>query len=361
MNILYLNNIMDVGGVEKCIIQLSKLLKEDNKIIVATAGGELIRELESLNVKHYKIFSTDSKNPISIVENIINILKIIKKEHIDIVHSHHRMTTFYAKIISKFIKVKVVHTQHLCIEDKFLFTRIVLRKTKVITVSNGAKDVLIEKCGLKKEYITTIYNTVETENMNKNIDPNLINFKKQGNFVVAQISRIVDYKGVYDFIEIVKITVEKEKNIRFVLIGDGPERKNIERKIKEYNLNDKVLLLGNKDNVITQLKYIDLILLCSYVEGLPLVPIEAFSQGVPVIGTNIGGTNEEIKDGINGYLVEKKDINTFVDNILQLYSNKNKYEILSKNSSDTFKSLFNKETYKSNHIDFYKNVRGNKL
>lgn len=355
MNILYINNEMTIGGVAKCILKLSKELRTTNKIFISSKKtGALLKEFEKININNYPIRDVASKMPHNIFINVIRLISFVKKEKIDIIHSHHRMTTLLAKIVSKFTGVKVIHTQHLCIEDKFKLTQLALKNLKVITVSEEAKKILIEKSNLKEENIVTIYNTIETECQNKVVDSKLLELKRKGYFVVAQISRLVDYKGVFDFIEVARNTLEKEENIRFVLIGDGPEFKNLEKKLEEYDLKEKVFLLGSKDNVITQLKYIDLVLLCSYIEGLPLVPLEAFSQGIPVVGTNIGGTNEEIQPGVNGYLVEVKDIKGFTDRILDLYNDKNNYKKLSDNSIKVFEQRFNEEAYKSKHIEVYK-------
>jgi glycosyltransferase involved in cell wall biosynthesis len=345
---------MSIGGVEKCIIQLSKLLKNNNKIVVASTGGALTKELDKLNIKHYEILDTDKKDLMSVIKNIKIIKDIVKKEHIEIIHSHHRMTTLYSKIISKFLNIKVIHTQHLCIEDKFLFTKIVLNNIKVITVSNSAKEVLIKKCGLREENITTIYNTIETKCENKIVDSKLLELKNNEYFIVAQISRIIDYKGVYDFIEVAKRTTKEIEKIKFILLGDGPELNNLRELIKKEQLENDIYLLGSKDNIIEHLKYIDLVLLCSYIEGLPLVPLEAFSQGVPVIATNIDGTNEEIDDNVNGYLVEKKDINKFSRKVLELYSNKDKYNEFCNNSCVIFKERFDKNEYINKHLKIYK-------
>lgn len=316
MNILYLNRGMGLGGVEKCIIQLCKLFNGNNKVIVASMGGELTKDLEKMGVKHYNILNTDSKNPDVILNNLMTIYKIVKKENIDIIHSHHRMTTLLAKLISKITKVKVIHTQHLCIEDKFKLTNVSLKGIKTITVSEAAKRILIEKAGLEERNIKTIYNTVETEHDSKEVDDKLLELKKKGYFIAAQVSRIVDYKGVYDFISIAKSTALENEKIKFVLIGDGPELSNIKELIRKEQLEDYIYPLGAKDNIIEYLKYIDVLLLCSYIEGLPLTPLEAFSQGVPVVATNIDGTNEEIENGYNGYLVEAKDIESFKEKYL---------------------------------------------
>lgn len=252
-----------------------------------------------MGIKHYKIKYVSSINIFSIIFNIIAIIKIIKKEKIDIIHSHHRMTTLMSKIASKFVKVKVIHTQHLCIKNKFYLTKISLNNINTITVSDGAKEILKRKCNLDEKKITTIYNTIELECKNKGIDSKLLELKEKGYFLVAQISRIIDYKRVYDFVDIADKTIKENKNIRFLLIGEGEESENLKEYIKKGNLEEYVYMLGSKDNVIEHLKNIDLLLLCSYIEGLPLVPLEAFSQHFPVIATNISGTREEIIDGEN--------------------------------------------------------------
>lgn len=353
MNILYLNRGMGMGGVEKCILQLSKLFKDNNKIIVASIGGELIKELEKMNIKHYEIMSTDSKSPLNILKNLSIILKIVKEEKIDIIHSHHRMTTLLAKIISKVTGIKVIHTQHLCIEDKFKLTNTSLKNISVITVSESAKRILIEKSNLDEKKITTIYNTIETQCKNKIVDSKLLELKREGCFIVAQISRIINYKGVYDFVEVAKQTAKENEQIRFVLLGDGPELNNIKQLVKKEKLEEIVYLLGSKDNVIEHLKYIDLVLLCSYIEGLPLTPLEAFSQGVPVIATNIDGTSEEIENGINGYLIKPKDIYEFKQKILQLYNNNKLLCDMGKRAYDVYLNKFNEEKYAEEHNKIY--------
>jgi len=356
MNILYVNNVMEFGGVERCIIQLSKAFKEKNKIVVCTQGGPLVKELNELGILHYEILNTDSKKPSTIIKNIFRLGKIIKAEKIDLVHSHHRMTTLYFKILSKIMNFKIVHTQHLCIEDKVKLTKFVLRNIAIITVSNGAKFNLVNNYCLEDKNITTIYNTVETNSDNDCIDEKLIEFKENGKFTIAHISRLVDYKGIYDFLEVAKIISNQEKDIRLVIIGDGPEKENILKYIELNELKDTIFLLGNKDNIINQLKYIDLVLLCSYIEGLPLVPLEAFSQQVPVIGTNIGGTNEEIVNGENGFLVERKDISDFVEKILVIYKDNIKRNGMKNRCIEIFNEKFNSEKYYNEHLKIYESL-----
>lgn len=358
MKILYLAHSMTTGGVQKCVLQLTKYLKDDYGIIVASAYGELVKELNDMNIKHYKINDTDNKSLYNILMNILRIAKIVRKENIDIIHSHHRMTTFYAKIVAKILNVKIVHTQHLCIDDKYKMTSKVLKGIPVITVSNGAKEILIEKCGLDKDKITTIYNTIDEECKDKTTNKILTALKKENKFIVGQINRLVEYKGVYDFLMAAKIVLENKKNqnISFVIIGEGPEKDNMIKFVDENKLNDNIYILGKISNVIYQMQFIDLIVLSSYIEGLPLVPLEAFSQGIPVIGTNIPGTNEEIVNGFNGYLVEKGNYNEIAEKIVKLYSDRNQLEEMKVNSKEVFENYFNKSNYIKKHLELYCNI-----
>lgn len=357
MNILYLNNEMTIGGVAKCILKLCKALNNKNKIFIASKeGGELLPEFEKMGIYNYPIIDVGSKSPHNIILNMNIITKIVKEQKIDIIHSHHRMTTLLAKAVSSLTQVKVIHTQHLCIEDKFKLTKLALSNIPVITVSEAAKRILIQKSRLKGENITTIYNTIETQCENKVVDSKLLELKQKGYFIVAQVSRIIDYKGVYDFVKIAKETTNVNNKIKFILLGDGPELNNIREIVKTENLENCIYLLGSKDNIIEHLKHIDLLLLCSYIEGLPLAPLEAFSQGVPVIATNIDGTNEEIEDGYNGYLVEMKDIEGFKNDILRLYNDKDLYILMKNNSKKIFREKFNNEVYSNLHINMYNNL-----
>lgn len=361
MNILYINNSLNLGGDTKCILKLCKELNKKNKVVVASSGGSLLPEFLDLGIKHYKIKAPRIKNVFSTIRDIFKIRKIVKNENIQIIHSHNRMTSVMSKIASIFTKVKVVHTQHLCLEDKFFLTKVLLKNTNIISVSNSARDILIKRCDLKKEKITTIYNTVEVYNKNKNVDEVLLEAKKEGYFTVGQVSRIEDYKGVYDFVDIAKEVTFKNNRIKFFLIGDGEKSKKLRSYIKENKLEDYVYMLGSKDNVIEHLKHIDLLLLCSYIEGLPLTPIEAFSKRVPVIATNIPGTCEEIVNGINGYLVPKKDIKAFAKRINEIYSDQELYKSLRIGAYRSFTRNFTVEKYISSHLKFYKKILTGKL
>lgn len=353
MNIMYLNNSVHLGGDTKCILKLCKEFKSNNNVIMVSNGGICESEFVKLGIKHYKIVDVEKKSLLNILGVYINIRKIIKAHNIDIIHSHHRMTTLIARAACKLTNAKVIHTEHLCIDNKFKLTKLALGNIDVITVSDAAKKILVEKCRISSYKIKTIYNAIEVKENLELVDKRLTEMKEKGHFIVCQVSRVIDYKGVYDFVKIAKETIKNNNNIRFVLIGDGPESEKLQQYIINSGLKEYVLLLGSKNNVIDHLKYIDLFILCSYIEGLPLTPIEAFSQKIPVIGTNIGGTNEEIVHGVNGYLIKTKDIDSFKHRILYLCHNKEILRTMGDEAYNTYLNKFNESRYIEEHSKVY--------
>lgn len=351
MNILYINNSLHLTDDTKCILKLCKELKNKNRVIIASSGGELLHEFKSIGIRHYTI---KRLNMFFVIFNIIRIIKIVKEEEIQIIHSHHRITSFISKIVSIFTGVKVVHSQNICLEDKSLLTRFTLKDTNIVSTSNLVKNTLIKNCNLDKSKITTIYNAVEIYDKNETVDKILLESKEKGYFTIGQVSRIIEDNGIYDFIDIAKEVVSINQNVRFFLIGDGKEK--IQAYIRDKNLEDYVFTVGSKDKDIKYLKHMDLVLLCSYEEEFPLTPIEAFSQRIPVVATNIPGTSEEVINGVNGYLVPIKDIKSFVRRINEIYYNPELYKALKRGAYRSYIQHFTIEKYISSHLKFYKRV-----
>lgn len=356
VKIMYLTRDISVGGVTKCIYNLCKNENFSGHTIICASGEALKEDFLKLNVDFFPISDVENRNPIVLLKILMRIKRLIKREHITLIHSHHRMTTLLAKLAVIGTDVKVVHTQHLNIQDKFYFTKIALGKIPTICVSLAAKKILIDKSGLDCENICTIYNAIDKETNYGEIDTQLVASKAKNFFTVAQISRLIDYKGVFEFLEIAKKVSKHTDSIKFFLIGDGPEKENLLCKIKEQDLVGTVFILGNKSNVLKQLESVDLMILCSKIEGLPLAPIEAFYSGIPVIGSDIDGTREEVVNGKNGYLIPQNELDEFAEKILYLSNNPRVYHQMKLSAKRTFKDKFTTDEYILNHQKFYQQV-----
>ena len=136
--------------------------------------------------------------------------------------------------------------------------------------------------------------------------------------LVAMIACFKTQKSPLDFVKIARIVSDNISEIRFLLVGDGVLRSEIEELIKKLGMDGKILLLGWRNDIPEILSCIDVLVLTSLWEGLPRVFPQAMALGVPVVATEVDGAPEAIKNGINGYLLPPKDINAMAEKVIYL-------------------------------------------
>jgi len=149
--------------------------------------------------------------------------------------------------------------------------------------------------------------------------------------IVTTIGPFKPQKNLLDFIKVCGLVSEQEPNTRFLIIGDGEQRPQIESLIKELGLSSKVTLLGWREDIPKILAITDVFAMTSLWEGLPRSILEAMCSGVPVVANAVDGVKEIIEDGKNGFLIQPGDINTFVSKLTFLLANERQSEVMGKN------------------------------
>ncbi|MHA1252163.1 MAG: glycosyltransferase, partial [Candidatus Helarchaeota archaeon] len=137
--------------------------------------------------------------------------------------------------------------------------------------------------------------------------------------------------------------------------GDGPEKKNLKKKIEKYKLNNKVILTGFRKDVYNFYHDSDVFILPSKGEGIPGVLLESMLYGIPIIASNIYGIRDLIKNNFNGFLCESNNINEFVNKIKILLENEELGKIFKENSK---KKIFNEFLW-AKIIKLYENLYNN--
>lgn len=140
---------------------------------------------------------------------------------------------------------------------------------------------------------------------------------------VLCVSRLAVEKGVLGLIEALAIAIKRGANLELRLIGEGTERIHIEQRIKEQGLQERCLLLGraSEPEVFKEFTLADVFVLASFMEGLPVVLIEALALGVPVIAPSIAGIPELIESGQSGLLFSPANWEELAERLVQLSSN----------------------------------------
>ncbi|MBS3198662.1 glycosyltransferase [Turicibacter bilis] len=206
--------------------------------------------------------------------------------------------------------------------QKILIKRVNNIATCQVFVSKNLADLYGNQNG---NIIISNENRIKLKNIN--VD-NKIDFSKINNIVY--VGRISEEKGLNDLIH----SIKEIKNINLTIIGNGYYEDELKRQIKKLNIQDRVEFKGPikwGDLLFNELRKNAILVLPSYSEGLPLVILEAMSQGVVVIGSNIPGISEIIDDGENGLLFKVRSSEDLVNKINQLRCNPEMYLKLREN------------------------------
>lgn len=265
--------------------------------------------------------------PFLFLFQLIKIIRLVKKYKINSVHSHwlfpQGLSGAITKKIFNFKHVLTIHGSDLFTFlkipfGKFLIKFIVKNTDYVTCVNNEIKNKLESLTDVNKISVITMgVNTKDFKN------------KFRFNNKILFLGRLADKKGVKYLLEAARIL--KNKNIKFLIAGDGPLKKVLEDFVNVNKIQNKVKFLG----YVRGKEKINLIKLCGIFiipsiatkygdrEGLPVTLLEAMAASKPIITTNVGGIKDIIKNNYNGVLIKEKNPKEIVNAINKLTRNKN--------------------------------------
>lgn len=195
--------------------------------------------------------------------------------------------------------------------------------------------------GVPEDKIVVIYNAPEPLHF---LDISKSEAKERlglsGNIILS-VGRFAPWKGFAELISVMPDLLKENPAFYLVIVGDGGERKNLESKIKNLKLEDRVKLTGSipHSQMPLYFKAADVFVLNSGYEGLSHVILEAMQHGVPIIASAEGGNPELIENDVNGFLVEYKNREQLKSAILRLWQDKNLQEKFIQNSKDKLKNF----------------------
>ncbi len=209
----------------------------------------------------------------------------------------------------------------------------IVKRAKLVIAPSEYLKGIITTWGVDAEKIRVIYSALFPLEVNVPKATIREQLAYEGT-VITTVGRLVPWKGFVELIEVVATLQDDIPDISLVIIGDGPLHAELQNKITELNLQDRVRLVGRlgKDALGAALKGSDLFVLNTAYEGLSHQLLEVMDLGVPIITTNIGGNPELITDGISGVLVEVGDRDGLSSAIKQVVANESTQIRLTQNA-----------------------------
>jgi len=218
----------------------------------------------------------------------------------------------------------------------------------IITPSNHLKNV-VKGWGVKENRIKVIYNGTKLKNK-----PDPIDDQPNDYFKFITVGRLAPWKNIDIIIEALSDYKKANQNFIFYIVGSGPEETKLKKLVNDLDLENFVTFTGQlqKDDLNYYLQKSDIYIQASSYEGLPHVILEAMSHNLSIISTPIGGTNEVIQDGKNGWVWElENNFKPNKNNLIEIFNN------LKLNSSDDINKRTNAQNLLFSTFDEDKNFQ----
>jgi glycosyltransferase involved in cell wall biosynthesis len=189
--------------------------------------------------------------------------------------------------------------------------RLILRWMDAVVCVSDAQAKRVRRALVPARKITVIRNAVAADAF-ADPDPAYDRvlrrlFTRPVKRIVGAAGRLSPEKGFDQLVEAAALVLSEDPDVGFVHFGDGPLREQIRRQIMDRGIDERFVLAGFRTDMAKFLPHLDLIVLPSHTEGLPVILLEAFAAGVAAVATAVGGTPEVIEEGKSGYLVPPGD------------------------------------------------------
>jgi len=302
---------------------------------------------------------------ISPLNDLITFFKLyifIRKKRFDIIHTHVSKAGILGRWAAKIAGVPFIcHTTHGNIFagyfnthiTKFfiLFNRLTVMITdKMITITDiGQKQWLDRGIGRPAQYIT-IYSGINLDEFNpENLNIRNKDLKKvlgfqEDDFIIGNVGRMAPIKGHKYLIQAASSIIEQIPKAKFLIVGDGPIRDEMEAFAKKLGLDKHVVFLGMRENVPELLSIMNLFVLPSINEGMGRALVEAMAMGLPCVATSVGGVIEVVKDGETGLLVHAKDSKALAGAITRLANDAELSKRLAQTAQKRARLVFGSQT-----------------
>ena len=355
--LLFVNGHLNVGGVEKSLVDLLKAIDYDKyevDLVLFEELGDYIDEIpKDVNIKFYDLTNTygaflkcifsnlkPNKFKYAFIRIIFNLQRIFGVRMISLLKSLFKDLGTYdcaiayrIGICSEFVayvvdaKKKITWWHHGSYDYNEKQTKnieqVYDKFDYVVSVSQGCKNMILENVNISPKKIVVIPNIIDFEDIQKKslekIEDNL--FDKD--FInIVSIGRLSPEKGMINCIFSCKQLIDLGYKIKWFLIGDGVEYENIKTEIEKNKLEEKVFLLGRKKNPYSYLRHADIYVHPSYVESMSITVLEAMCLDKPLVVARSIGPSEFIRDGENGLLVDAS-VDGIVNGVKKLMDDKN--------------------------------------
>ena len=316
-----------IGGTELATLSIANHLSgKDHQVHVVTTYDEGTREADSKHKFSVHRIHFPGIRFLGVFIFSLNVLRLAYDLKPDLIHAQGVGMGFTALVIKKLLKIKYViwgRGTDVFAEGKLkrIISKMELRGAcAVISLTNKMQKKIKETYAVKNSY--TIPNGIELDKFdfkNRKISREHLDIP-EGIPLITFVGNLRRVKGVEYLIKAFQILLNSGRDCKLLIIGDGPERKDLISLVDTLGIQKNVIFTGSipRENIMDYLRISDIFVLPSLSEGFPNVILEAMAAGLPIVTTNFEGSSEIVEDGVNGFIVQTKNPKALADSIAEI-------------------------------------------
>jgi len=353
----------EFGGGETYLYNLVSNLDKENfeNVVLSFSEGNMVKMLNEIGIKTIVI---DTQSPFNVLK-YRRVINLIKNENPDIIHLHGTRACSNALIPAKICKKNIIYTVHgwsFHSGDNFVIGELKKNiekffiKNSDVTICGSNNNIELGKSLSGKSKFKLVRNSIDTEKF-KPTEVNHI-LKKEFGFknddvIIGFAARLTYQKDPLTFIRALPFIFNHSDKIKALIIGEGELQIDCINLVSKLNIKEKVIFSGFRADVSNVLSVLDVFVLPSLWEVVPLGLLEAMSMEIPCVATNIPGTDEVMIHLKNGMTFSTGDYKMLSFNIVQLLSNRELKESLKINARKIVKEKFDLKRLIQEYTDLF--------
>jgi len=347
------------GGEQQIIYLVEETRKLGVEAIVGCRRGSAVEKYCQVNNLPYRSLRFKSAYDIF---TAIKVVQYCRREDVDLIQTHTSKSHTMAVIAGLLgLKTPQILTRRVDFPIKnnwfsrFKYNYQKIRK--VICISETIYNMTAVDIRDKSKLIT-IHSGVDTGKFVPFFKSDWLRKKyglSQETVVIGNTSAISDQKDYYTFVKVAEVLISQKRDVRFFIVGDGPDREAIEQFTNDRGLQDVVTFTGFVENITEVLPSLDIFLFTSKTEGLGTSVLDAMAAHVPIVATAAGGVSEMVEHLENGLLYQVKDVDGLTVGVNLLLSDPDLGISLAKKAELTVRNFSKEKTAKSSY-ELYKEI-----
>jgi glycosyltransferase involved in cell wall biosynthesis len=362
MKILHIISSGGMYGAEAVILNMSRTLNESSHSSIlgvfsnsANPNLQLHETATAQGIESHLISCAgqiDRTVPSSIRE-------LVARTNADVVHAHGYKADIYCYFALRGSGVPLVSTCHTWYDNDLTVSlygaadRFILRNyAAIVAVSEDVKQRLL-KAGVRKEKIHIVRNGIDLRPFD-NATPSLREISSPDNApIVGLIGRLATEKGVDIFLRAAARVLTELPATNFIVVGEGPDREQLELLVDELKIRNNVFMLGRRDDMPSVYASLDIMVSASRREGLPMAILEGMASSRPVVATAVGAVPDVVVDGRTGVLVPPENVEALASEIVTLLNNRTQRENLGAAAKRLIEEEFSAERMTTDYLRIY--------